>query len=86
MADTKVMMAVMYVEIWELEELANGIIDTLARCLVPKGNALVIVDLFDGVGLSCCAGLVAPDIVAGDEDTVAGDNLTGLEEGNITNE
>ena len=84
-ADTKVMTAVMFVEIWELEELANGIIDTLARCLVPKGNALIIVDLFDGVGLSCCAGLVAPDIVAGDEDTVAGDDLTGLEEGNITN-
>jgi len=54
--------------------------------LVPEGNALVIVDLFDGVGLSCCAGLVTPDVVAGDEDTVTGDDLTGLEEGNITNE
>jgi len=61
-------------------------IDTLAPCLVPEGNALVVVDLFDGVGLSYCAGLVAPDVVAGDEDTVTGDNLTGLEEGNTTDE
>ena len=61
-------------------------IDTLAPCLVPEGNALVVVDLFDGFGLSCCTGLVAPDVVAGDEDAVAGDDLTGLEEGNIANE
>ena len=61
-------------------------INTLMPYLVPEGNALVIVDLFDGVGLSCCAGLVTPDVVAGDEDTVTGDDLTGLEEGNITNE
>ena len=61
-------------------------IDTLALCLVPEANALVVVDLLDGVRFSCCAGLVAPDIVARDEDTVAGDDLTGLEEGNITNE
>ena len=85
MVDTKVMMAAMFVETWELEELANGIIDALASCLVPGGNGLVVVDLFDGVRLSCCAGLVAPDIVAGDEDIVAGDNLTKLEEGNIIN-
>ena len=61
-------------------------IDTLAPCLLPEVNALVVADLLDGIGLSCCAGLVAPDIVARDEDTVAGDDLTGLEEGNITNE
>jgi len=30
-ADTKVMTAVMFVEIWELEELANGIIDTTTK-------------------------------------------------------
>jgi len=61
-------------------------VGTLASCLFPEGNALFVADLFDGVGLSCCAGLVAPDVVVGDEDTVAGDDLTGLEEGNTTNE
>ena len=44
------------------------------------GNALVIADLFDGIGLSCCAGLIAPDVVARDGDTIAGDDLTGLKD------
>jgi len=44
------------------------------------GNALVIVDLFDSIGLSCCAGLIAPDVVARDGDTIAGGDLTGLED------
>ena len=61
-------------------------IDTLTLCLLPESNALVVVNLLDGVGLSGCAGLVAPDIVAGDEDAVTGDDFTRLEEGNITNE
>ena len=39
-------------------------VDTLAPCLLPEGNALVVVNLLDGVRLSCCVGPVALDIVA----------------------
>ena len=60
-------------------------ISTLALCLLSEGNALVVASLLNGIGLSCCSRLVAPDIAAGNEDTVAGDNLTRLEEGNTSN-
>ena len=59
-------------------------VDTLVLGLFSEGNALTIADLFDSVRLSGCARFVALDIVAGNEDTVTRDNLTGLEEGNIT--
>jgi len=52
--------------------------------LVLRGRSGQDLD-FDSVGLSGRAGLVALDIVAGDEDTVTRDNLTGLEKGNVTN-
>jgi len=61
-------------------------VDTLALGLFSEGDALAVADLFDSVGLPGRAGLVALDIVAGDEDTVTRDNLTGLEEGNVTDE
>ena len=61
-------------------------VDTHALGLLPEGDAIVIGDLFYGVGLSGCARLVAFDVVTGDEDTVAGEDLTGLEEGDIADE
>jgi len=61
-------------------------INTLALGLFSEGNALAVADLFDSVGFSGRAGLVALDIVAGDEDTITRDNLAGLEDGNVTDE
>ena len=60
-------------------------IDTLTFGLLPEGNALVVGNLFDGIRLSSCARSIALDVVTGNEDTIAGDDLTGLEEGNVTN-
>jgi len=54
--------------------------------LVPERDAFIIVDLLDGVGLSRSAGLVALDVAPGNEDTVTGDYLVGLEECDITDE
>ena len=68
----------------------GGIESVRVGALVPglfsKGNAIVVGNLLDGVGLSSRAGLVALDVVTGNKDTVAGDNLTGLKESNVANE
>ena len=61
-------------------------IGALVFGLFSKGNAIVEDNLLDGVGLSRRAGLVAPHVVTGNKDTIAGDDLTGLKEGNIANE
>ena len=50
----------------------------------PENNTIIIADLFDGVGLSSCPGFTTLDIVAGNEEAVTDDNLTGLEKGDIT--
>ena len=59
-------------------------VDTLAFGLLPEGNALVVGNLFDSIGLSSCAGFVTLDVVTRNEDAVAGDDLTGLKEGDVT--
>jgi hypothetical protein len=61
-------------------------VGTLPFGLFPERNTLIVDDLLDGVGLSSCAGFVAPDVVAGNEYTVARDDLPGLEKGDVTNE
>ena len=62
-------------------------VSALVPGLFSKGNANAVVDdLLDGVGLSSCARLVALDVVTGNKDTIAGDNLAGFEESNIANE
>ena len=61
-------------------------VGTLPFGLFPERNTLIVGDLLDGVGLSSCAGFVAPDVVAGNEYTVARDDLARLEKGDVTNE
>ena len=62
------------------------LIDALVPGLLSKGNALVVDDLLDGVGLSSRAGLVAPYVVTGNKDAIAGNDLTGLKESDVANE
>jgi hypothetical protein len=52
----------------------------------PERNAVIVGDLLDGIGLSSGTGFVAPDVVAGNEYTIARDDLTGLEKGDVTDE
>ena len=59
-------------------------IGTLAFGLLPERDAIFVADLFDGIQLSSCTGFVTLDIVAGNEDTVTGNDLTGFEEGDVT--
>jgi len=61
-------------------------IGTLGLGLFPRYDTVIIANLLDGVGLSGCPGFIALDIVAGNEDTVTGYDLTGFKEGDITDE
>ena len=54
--------------------------------LFPERDALVITNLHDNIELSGNIGLVAPDVMAGNQYAVARDDLTGLEKGDVTNE
>ena len=65
------------------ESVSGG---ALALGLFPELEALVVVDLLNGIGLSGGARFVTLDVVAGNDDTVTGDDLTRLEEGDITDE
>jgi hypothetical protein len=49
-------------------------------------DALFVRELLDRVGLARRAGFVAFDVVAGEEDSVAWDDLAGLEEGDVAND
>ena len=61
-------------------------VGTLALGPFPELEAFVIADLPNGIGLSSGARFVTLDVVAGNEDTVAGDDLARLEEGDIADE
>jgi len=61
-------------------------VGTLALGLFPEHDAVVVADLLDGVRLSGRPGFVALDVVAGNEDAVAQNDLARLEEGDITDE
>ena len=59
-------------------------INTLAFGMLPEGNTLIVGNLLDGIRLSSCTGFITLDIVTRDEDAVAGNDLTRLKEGNVT--
>ena len=54
---------------------------TLAFGLFPERNALIVADLLNGTGN---ARFVTFDVMARNEDVVTEGDLTGLEEGDIT--
>ena len=59
-------------------------VGTLASGPLTERDAIFVSGLFDGVRLSSCIGFIAFDIVAGNENTITGDNLTRLEEDDVT--
>ena len=61
-------------------------VSTLALGLFPEHDTVIVADLLDGVGLSGRPGFVALDVVAGNEDAITRNDLTGFEEGDITDE
>ena len=66
-----------------IEPVAVG---NLVLGFLSESNTLIVVDLLYSVRFSSRTRLVASDVVTGDEDAVAWDNLARLEEGNITDE
>ena len=60
-------------------------IRTLTPGLLPECDVILITNLFDGVGFASCSGFFTLNIVARNEDAVTGDDLTGFEEGDVTN-
>ena len=71
------------VNIGDVEPMSAG---TLALGLFPKPKEFVVADLPNDTGLSGGSGFVTLDVVAGNEDTVTGDDLTRFEKDNITDE
>jgi len=71
------------VSVGNVESVGAG---ALAPGLFPKPKQFVVADLPNDIGLSGGSGFVTLDVVAGNEDTVTGDDIARLEEGDIADE
>lgn len=54
--------------------------------VVPFGDAVFVGELLDQVGFTSGAGFIALDVVAAQKDTIDGDDLSGFENADITDD
>ena len=64
--------------------IRNGL--TLFEVLITKRNAVRVRKLADSIGLASGTGLVALDVVARQENTIARDDFTGFQKRDIADD